>query len=112
MKFNKICKSRWIVLGLLIFFVVNCAEEVPVACDPDADQCTTESEGGFQTGSAAGIAAGAAAVGRPAAAQAQLAAVPNGVPGYVLPAVPDRHARGGSHARLQRRHRQLLFEPA
>ena len=68
MKINNIFKSRWIVLGLLLFFVVNCAEEVPVACAPDADQCTTETDGGFQTGPAAGVAGGVVAVaGNPAA---------------------------------------------
>jgi len=43
--------------------VANCGqEEIPVACSPEADECETRTEGGFQTGPTAGIAAGVAAV--------------------------------------------------
>ena len=41
-------------------FAINCGEPVPVACTPDEEECTTEREGGFETGSVAGIAAGGA----------------------------------------------------
>ena len=51
----------WILL-LCLPLLVNCGEPVPIDCTPDQEQCTTENEGGFQTGSAAGIAAGAAGV--------------------------------------------------
>tara|TARA_A100001015_G_scaffold7987_1_gene9847 strand:+ start:1711 stop:4413 length:2703 start_codon:yes stop_codon:yes gene_type:complete len=42
--------------------VASCGEPVPVDCTPDEEQCTTETEGGFETGTVAGIAAGGAAV--------------------------------------------------
>ncbi len=51
---------------LLYLFVswlaTSCGEPVPVACTPDEEECATEQEGGFETGTVAGIAAGGAAV--------------------------------------------------
>ena len=48
-------------LFLLIFaWTSSCAEPIPVDCATE-EECTTENEGGFQTGPATGIAAGAAA---------------------------------------------------
>ena len=53
---------RWLLLGLCLLLLLNCGEPVPVDCTPDEEQCTTETEGGFETGTVAGIAAGGAAV--------------------------------------------------
>ena len=54
--------QRWLIYISLILLVVSCGESVPVDCTPDEEQCTTETEGGFETGPVAGIAAGGAAV--------------------------------------------------
>ncbi len=54
--------QRWLIYLSLILLVVSCGEPVPVDCTPDEEQCTTETEGGFETGPVAGIAAGGAAV--------------------------------------------------
>ena len=54
-----------ILRSLIIYFtllVASCGEPVPVDCTPDEEQCTSETEGGFETGTVAGIAAGGAAV--------------------------------------------------
>ncbi|MFZ9115320.1 MAG: hypothetical protein ACO24D_19565, partial [bacterium] len=53
---------RWLLLGLCLLLLLNCGEPVPVDCTPDEEQCTTETEGGFETGTVAGIAAGGAVV--------------------------------------------------
>ena len=54
--------QRWLIYLSLILLVASCGEPVPVDCTPDEEQCTTETEGGFETGPVAGIAAGGAAV--------------------------------------------------
>ena len=53
---------RWLLLGLCTLLLWSCGEPVPVDCTPDEEQCTSETEGGFETGPVAGIAAGGAAV--------------------------------------------------
>ena len=53
---------RWLLLSLCLLLLLNCGEPVPVDCTPDEEQCTTETEGGFETGTVAGIAAGGAVV--------------------------------------------------
>ena len=56
-------KTHRYLLGLflLIFSLTsNCGEPIPVDCATE-EECTTENEGGFQTGTVAGIAAGGAA---------------------------------------------------
>ena len=53
---------RLIIYFTLLMLVASCGEPVPVDCTPDEEQCTTETEGGFETGTVAGIAAGGAAV--------------------------------------------------
>ena len=57
-------KRPYSILGflLLIFaWTSSCGEPIPVDCATE-EECTTENEGGFQTGTVAGIAAGGAAV--------------------------------------------------
>ena len=54
--------QRWLIYLSLILLVVSCGEPVPVDCTPDEEQCTTETEGGFETGPVAGIAEGGAEV--------------------------------------------------
>ena len=54
--------QRWLIYLSLILLIFSCGEPVPVDCTPDEEQCTTETEGGFETGPVAGIAAGGAAV--------------------------------------------------
>ena len=54
--------QHWLICLSLILLIVSCGEPVPVDCTPDEEQCTTETEGGFETGPVAGIAAGGAAV--------------------------------------------------
>ena len=54
--------QRWLIYLSLILLVVSCGEPVPVDCTPDEEQCTTETEGGFETGPVAGIAAGGAVI--------------------------------------------------
>jgi len=54
--------QRWLIYLSLMLLVVSCGEPVPVDCTPDEEQCTTETEGGFETGPVAGIAAGGAVV--------------------------------------------------
>ena len=54
--------QHWLIYLSLILLIVSCGEPVPVDCTPDEEQCTTETEGGFETGPLAGIAAGGAAV--------------------------------------------------
>ena len=58
----KLMISRRLLLGLCLLLLLNCGEPVPVDCTPDEEQCTTETEGGFETGTVASIAAGGAAV--------------------------------------------------
>ncbi len=53
---------RWLLLGLCSLLLLSCGEPVPVDCTPDEEQCTSETEGGFETGPVAGIAAGGAAI--------------------------------------------------
>jgi len=53
---------RLIIYFTLLMLVASCGEPVPVDCTPDEEQCATETEGGFETGTVAGIAAGGAAV--------------------------------------------------
>ena len=53
---------RWLLLVLCTLLLLSCGEPVPVDCTPDEEQCTSEMEGGFETGPVAGIAAGGAAV--------------------------------------------------
>ena len=53
---------RWLLLGLCSLLLLSCGEPVPVDCTPDEEQCTSETEGGFETGTVAGGAAGGAAV--------------------------------------------------
>ena len=53
---------RWLLLGLCSLLLLSCGEPVPVDCTPDEEQCTSETEGGFETGPVARIAAGGAAV--------------------------------------------------
>ena len=56
-------RQRWILGFLLLIFAwtSSCGEPIPVDCATE-EECTTENEGGFQTGTAAGLAAGGAAV--------------------------------------------------
>ena len=54
--------QRWLIYLSLILLIVSCGEPVPVDCTPDEEQCTAETEGGFETGTVAGVAAGGAAV--------------------------------------------------
>ena len=56
-------RQPWILGFLLLIFVwtSSCGEPIPVDCATE-EECTTENEGGFQTGTVAGIAAGGAAV--------------------------------------------------
>ena len=49
-----------LICGVLL---LNCGEPIPVDCTPDEEECTTENEGGFDSGAAAGVAAGVAVVG-------------------------------------------------
>ena len=53
----------WILGFLLLIFAwtSSCGEPIPFDCATE-EECTTENEGGFQTGTVAGIAAGSAAV--------------------------------------------------
>ncbi len=51
---------RFVSSLLTLFLMTGCGEEVPVACTPEAEECTAEQEGGFETGTVAGIAAGGA----------------------------------------------------
>ena len=44
--------------------LLDCDEPVPVDCTPDEEQCTSETEGDFETGTVAGVAAVIALVGR------------------------------------------------
>ena len=53
---------RWLLLGLCSLLLLSCGEPVPVDCTPDEEQCTSETEGGLETGTVAGVAAGGAAV--------------------------------------------------
>ena len=53
---------RWLLLGLYTLLLLSSAEPVPVDCTPDEEQYTSEMEGGFETGTVAGVAAGGAAV--------------------------------------------------
>ncbi len=53
---------RWLLLGLCSLLLLSCGEPVPVDCTPDEEQCTSETEGGFETVTVAGVAAGGAAV--------------------------------------------------
>ena len=53
---------RWVLSGFGTLLLLSCGDPVPVDCTPDEEQCTTETEGGFETGPVAGIAAGGAAV--------------------------------------------------
>ena len=53
---------RWLLYGLCTQLLLSCGEPVPVDCTPDEEQCTSETEGGFETGTVAGVAAGGAAV--------------------------------------------------
>ena len=50
---------RWLLYGLCTLLLLSCGEPVPVDCTPDEEQCTSETEGGFETGTVAGVAAGA-----------------------------------------------------
>ena len=52
---------RYYLLSLCVAVAFGCGEPVPVDCATE-EECTTENEGGFQTGTVAGIAAGGAAV--------------------------------------------------
>jgi len=56
-------RQPWILGFLLLTFTwtSSCGEPIPVDCATE-EECTTENEGGFQTGTVAGIAAGGAAV--------------------------------------------------
>ena len=56
-------RHRWALGFLLLIFAwtSSCGEPIPVDCATE-EECTTENEGGFQTGTVAGIAAGGAAV--------------------------------------------------
>ena len=54
--------QRWLIYLSLILHIFSCGEPVPVDCTPDEEQCTTETEGGFETGPVVGIAAGGAAI--------------------------------------------------
>ena len=56
-------RPYWIPGLLLLIFAwtSSCGESIPVDCATE-EECTTENEGGFQTGTVAGIAAGGAAV--------------------------------------------------
>ena len=53
---------RWLLSGFCTLLLLSCGEHVPVDCTPDEEQCTSETEGGFETGTVAGVAAGGAAV--------------------------------------------------
>ena len=53
---------RWFLHGLGSLLLLSGGEPVPVDCTPDEEQCTSETEGGFETGTVAGVAAGGAAV--------------------------------------------------
>ena len=53
---------RWLLFGLCSLLLLSCGEPVPVDCTPDEEQCTSETEGGFETGTVAGVAAGGVAV--------------------------------------------------
>ena len=53
---------RWLLYGLCTLLLLSCGEPVPVDCTPDEEQCTSETEGGFETGTVAGVTAGGAAV--------------------------------------------------
>ncbi len=55
-------KIQGVIFTLVPSLLISCGEPVPVACAPDAEVCSEETQGGFETGTAAGIAAGAAAV--------------------------------------------------
>ena len=53
---------RWLLYGLCTLLLLSCGEPVPVDCTPDEEQCTSETEGGFETDTVAGVTAGGAAV--------------------------------------------------
>ncbi len=53
---------RWLLLGLCPLLLWSCGEPVPVDCTPDEEQCTSETEEGFETGPVAGIVSDGAAV--------------------------------------------------
>ena len=55
-------RQCWILGFLLLIFAwtSSCGEPIPVDCATE-EECTTENEGGFQTGTVAGSAAGGAA---------------------------------------------------
>ena len=55
---------RWLLLGLCTLLLLSSGEPVPVDCTPDEEQYTSEMEGGFETGTVAGVAAVIALVGR------------------------------------------------
>ena len=54
--------SCCLLLGLCSLLLLSCGEPVPVDCTPDKEQCTSETEGGFETGTVAGVAARGASV--------------------------------------------------
>ena len=54
--------GRWLLLGLCTLLLLSSGEPVPVDCTPDKEQYTSKMEGGFETGTVAGVAAGGAAV--------------------------------------------------
>ena len=53
---------RCLLLELCSLLLLSFGEPVPVDCTPDEKPCTSETEGGFETGAVAGIAAGGAVV--------------------------------------------------
>ena len=53
---------RWLLYSLCTLLLLSCGEPVPVDCTPDKEQCTSETEGGFETVTVAGDAARGAAV--------------------------------------------------
>ena len=55
--------GRWLVLGLCTLLLLSSGEPVPVDCTPDKKQYTSKMEGGFETGTVAGVAAIIALVG-------------------------------------------------
>ena len=55
---------RWLLLGLCTLLLLSSGEPVPLDCNPDEEQYTSEMEGGFETGTVAGGAAVIALVGR------------------------------------------------
>ena len=68
--------GRWLLLGLCTLLLLSSGEPVPVDCTPDKEQYTSKMEGGFETGTVAGVAAVIALEAEPVLAVETMVEVP------------------------------------